>query len=57
MDKKPRTTLTDAIYKEQKHQPGPGAYFTRPKTADSKFNRNAPEYRQHYLNEVEYLSS
>jgi hypothetical protein len=52
MDKRPRTTLTDVICKQQKKIPGPGAYFTRPQTADNKINRNAPEYRQHYLNEV-----
>jgi|JI9StandDraft_1071089.scaffolds.fasta_scaffold721329_1 hypothetical protein len=57
MDKRARTTLTDAILKQQKALPGPGAYFTRPKTADCKLNRNVPEHRQHYLNEVEYLSS
>lgn len=47
MDRKPRTTITDeAIAKNKRNQvPGPGAYMTRPQTAGSKFNRNAPEYR------------
>ena len=43
--------MTEALIKKSKkaQQPGPGAYFTRPQTAGSKINPNAPEYRQHYL--------
>lgn len=59
MDRHPRTTTTDeAIAKNKKQQiPGPGHYLVRPKTADVKVNRNVPEHRPHYLNEVEYLSA
>ena len=51
MDRKPRKTLTDeTIATTKKEQyPGPGAYAPRPQTAGTKINRNAPEYRQHYL--------
>ena len=59
MDKNPRMTLADTIMsKKKKNQsPGPGTYFTRPQTAGCSMNKNAPEYRQHYLHQVEYLSS
>ena len=59
MDKKPRKTMTEETIDTSKKDkyPGPGFYDNRPQTADNKFNRNAPEYRQHYLHEVEYLSS
>ena len=44
MDKRPRATLADTIMSQNKslRTPGPGSYFTRPKTADTKINRNAP---------------
>ena len=59
MDRKPRITTTDEkIADSKKNQyPGPGAYKPRPQTAGNKINRNAPEHRDHYLNEVEYLSA
>ena len=59
MDRKPRKTVTEEAISKQKNEqiPGPGAYLTRPKTADNKINRNMPEHRQHYLNEVEYIAS
>lgn len=59
MDKNPRKTIADTIIHQNKIEPSPGpaTYFSRPKTAEPKMNKNAPEYREHYLNEVEYLSS
>lgn len=59
MDKNPRKTLAETIIHQNKREPSPGpaSYFSRPKTAEPKLNKNVPEYREHYLNEVEYLSS
>lgn len=59
MDKNPRKTLAEAIIHQNRREPSPGpaSYFTRPRTAEAKINKNAPEYREHYLHEVEYLSS
>lgn len=59
MDKNPRKTLADTIIHQNKREPSPGpaTYFSRPKTAGPTMNKNVPEYREHYLNEVEYLSS
>ena len=59
MDKNPRKTIAETIIHQNKREPSPGpaSYFSRPKTAGPKMNKNMPEYREHYLNEVEYLSS
>ena len=59
MDKNPRKTLADTIIHQNKREPSPGpaTYFSRPQTAGPIMNKNVPEYREHYLNEVEYLSS
>lgn len=59
MDKNPRKTLAETIIHQNRREPSPGptTYFSRPKTAGPKLNKNVPEYREHYLNEVEYLSS
>jgi len=47
MDKNPRMTLTDTIMskKKRKQSPGPGAYFTRPQTANPNVNKHVPEFR------------
>lgn len=59
MDKNPKKTMTEAIIYQSKRDPSPGpaSYFNRPKTAGAKLNKHGPEHREHYLNEVEYLSS
>ncbi len=55
MDKTAKDTEGSGQVKSQ--VPGPGAYFKRAQTAGPRINRNVPEYREHYLNEVEYLSA
>ena len=59
MSKGARKTLVEAVMDKSRADkiPGPGSYFNRPKTAEPKFNRQVSEFREHYLNEVEYLSA
>jgi hypothetical protein len=58
LDKNPRRTQADVIIERGKLEksPGPATYNPRPQTATA-LNKNGPEQREHYLNEIEYLSA
>lgn len=59
MGKDPRKTIAETIIDKERRakSPGPATYFLRPKTATSTLGKNPPEFKDHYLNEVEFLAA